>query len=177
MYEPAEDSELLLEVAVEEVKPDDDVLEVGAGSGFVAERLVDKCRFLVTTDISPHAAKILHSKGLNVVRTDIAAGIKKKFDLVLFNPPYLELEDEIKRGDWVDVAVDGGRHGVEVISRFLDQLNDILAKGGRAILIASSINEPYVFQQIKQRGFRYEVVRTRRLFFETLYAIRITRPS
>ncbi len=177
IYEPAEDSELLLEATLKELRSEDDVLEVGAGSGFVAERIVGKCRFLLTTDISPIAVKELRKKGLNVVRTDIARGIKKKFSLVIFNPPYIELEDELKTGDWLDVAVNGGKHGIEVIVRFLDQLDEILAENGRAILIASSQNEPYVFQEIERRGFAYEIVAERKLFFEKLYAIKIFRPS
>ena len=175
IYEPAEDSELLLEVALTEVKDNDEVLEIGAGSGFVAEKLKDKCKYILTTDISPFATRELKRKGLEVIRTDIAKGIRKKFNLILFNPPYLELEEELKRGDWLDIAIDGGKHGVEVISKFLDCLDEILAENGRAIIIASSQNEPYVFEEIEKGGYKYEVVRVKNLFFERLYAIKIFR--
>ncbi|AAB89463.1 MULTISPECIES: HemK2/MTQ2 family protein methyltransferase [Archaeoglobus] len=173
IYEPAEDSELLLEAALRELKPDDEVIEVGAGSGFVAERLKGKCKCILTTDISPFAAMELRRKGLDVVMTDIAKGIRKKFSLVLFNPPYVELEDELRRGDWLDVAIDGGKKGVKVIKKFLDSLDEIMAERGRAILIASSQNEPDVFDLIDERGFRYEIVGERGLFFEKLFAIKI----
>ncbi|MCC6028256.1 MAG: protein methyltransferase, partial [Archaeoglobus sp.] len=76
IYEPAEDSELLLRAALKEVKKNDTVIEIGAGSGFVAENLVDKCGFLLTTDISPFAVRELKRKKLNVIRTDIAKGVK-----------------------------------------------------------------------------------------------------
>ncbi|WP_290595691.1 MULTISPECIES: HemK2/MTQ2 family protein methyltransferase [unclassified Archaeoglobus] len=175
IYEPAEDSELLLEVALREVREEDEVVEIGAGSGFVAERLKGKCKFLLTTDISPYAAKELRKKGLDVVRTDIAKGVKKKFSLVLFNPPYLELEDHLKKGDWLDVAVDGGRGGIEVIERFLNSLDEILTSNGRAILIASSYNEPQIYDLIEGLGFKYDIVGRRNLFFEKLYAIKIWR--
>ncbi|MET1124455.1 MAG: HemK2/MTQ2 family protein methyltransferase [Archaeoglobaceae archaeon] len=174
VYEPGEDSELLLEAALKEVRPEDDVIEVGAGSGFVAERIAKMCRSIVVTDVSPYAVRVLKEKGFNVVRADLFSGICEKFSLVLFNPPYLELEEELKRGDWLDVAVDGGKHGVEVIARFLEQLPDVLREGGRALIVASSQNEPYVFELIRSAGFEYEVVATRRLFFETLYAIRLS---
>lgn len=173
IYEPAEDSELLLEIALKEVRKEDDVLEIGAGSGFIAENLLGKCRFLLVTDISPFAVRELRKKGLEVIRTDIAKGIKKKFSLILFNPPYLELEDELKRGNWEDLAVDGGKGGLEVICKFLDSLRSIMTENGRAILIFSSINTPRIFEEVLQRGFRYEIVGERRLFFERIFAMKI----
>ena len=173
VYPPQEDSELLLEVALKEVKPYDDVLEVGVGSGYVSEKLKDKCKFLLTTDISPYAVKEARKKGLNVIRTDLTKGIKKKFTLILFNPPYLELDEDEKSGDWLEKAIDGGRHGIEVMVKFLDEVKEVLAKNGRIILIISSYNIPYIFEEIKKRGFKFEIVAKRRLFFEELYALRI----
>ncbi|MEM1671432.1 MAG: methyltransferase [Archaeoglobaceae archaeon] len=173
VYEPAEDSELLLESASKEVKSEDEVIEIGAGSGFVAEKLVGKCRWVVVTDISPFAVKLLKKKGLDVVRTDIAQGIKKKFSLVLFNPPYLELEDELKRDFWEDCSINGGKGGIEVLCRFLDTLRDFMEKDGRAIVVVSSLNIPKFFEEIKLRGFDYEILAVKRLFFEQLFAIKI----
>ncbi|MCS7122252.1 MAG: methyltransferase [Archaeoglobaceae archaeon] len=171
VYEPAEDSELLLDAALKEIKEFDEVIEVGAGSGFVAEKIAKKCKYLITTEINPFAAEILRSKGLDVVVTDVAKGIKKKFTLALFNPPYLELEKELKRGDFLDLAIDGGKHGIKVISKFLDQLKDFLHEDGRAIFISSSQNEPYVFDLIKEKGYSFRVIAERNLFFEKIYAI------
>ncbi|MEM2086158.1 MAG: methyltransferase, partial [Archaeoglobaceae archaeon] len=168
IYEPAEDSELLLEVALREVNERDEVLEIGAGSGFVAEKLLGKCKSLLVTDISPYAVKELKKKGLDVLRTDLASGIKKKFSLVLFNPPYLELEEKLKRDPWADMAVNGGKEGLETIKRFLDTLRNFMSPKGRAILIASSINMPRIFEEIESRGFEYEIVAEKRLFFEKI---------
>ncbi|MCS7129806.1 MAG: methyltransferase [Archaeoglobaceae archaeon] len=173
IYEPAEDSELLLEVALKELDPNDEVIEIGAGSGFVAEKLFNKCKFLLTTDISPFAVKKLKEKGLDVVRTDIANGIKKRFSLVLFNPPYLELEKELKRSYWEDLSIDGGKYGLEVICRFLDTLRNFMSERGRAIVIVSSLNIPKVFEEITIRGFEYEIVGEKKLFFEKIFAIKI----
>jgi release factor glutamine methyltransferase len=174
VYPPQEDSELLLETALKEIKEDDEVLEVGVGSGYVSEKLKDRCRFLLTTDISPYAVREAKNKGLNVIRTDLVKGIKKKFTLILFNPPYLELSEEEKLGDWIEKAIDGGKHGVEVIVRFLDEVREVLAENGRIILIVSSFNTPHVFKEIEKRGFKYEVIGIRRLFFEELYALKLT---
>ena len=173
VYPPAEDSELLLEAALKEVKAEDEVLEVGTGSGFVAFCIMDKCRFIVATDISPFAVKEAKKKGLEVIRTDLAKGIRKKFTLILFNPPYLELEEYEKTGDWLEKALDGGKHGIEVATRFLDEVEDVLAENGRIILIASSLNTPYIFKDIEKRGFKFEIMARRKLFFEELYALKL----
>ncbi len=174
VYPPQEDSELLLEVALREVKPEDEVLEVGVGSGYVSEKLKDMCKFLLATDISPYAVKEAKKKGIEVIRTDLVSGIRKRFTLILFNPPYLELSDEEKQGDWLEKALDGGRHGIEVMVRFLDEVRDVLADDGRIILIISSLNVPHIFEEIKKRGFDFEIVAERPLFFEKLFALRIT---
>ena len=174
VYPPQEDSELLLKVALKEVRPEDDVLEVGVGSGYVAEKVKDRCRFLLATDISPYAVKEAKMKGIEVIRTDLFAGIRKKFSLILFNPPYLELDEEEKTGDWIERALDGGKHGIEVMVRFLEGVREVLAEGGRIILIVSSYNIPYIFEEIEKRGFEFEIVAERSLFFEKLYALKIT---
>ncbi|MBP9009300.1 MAG: methyltransferase, partial [Methanospirillum sp.] len=74
-------------MAQAEVKPDDIVLEVGTGSGYVASSIQD-CRMVVATDINPHAVLSAHERGIQVVRTDLIAGLRRIFSLILFNPPY-----------------------------------------------------------------------------------------
>ena len=173
VYEAAEDSELLLEAAMEEIRKEDVVVEIGAGSGFVSEKLKGKCRFLLATDINPHAAKKKKKKGLEVVVADLFRGIKGKFTLILFNPPYLELEEEEKIGDWLEKAIDGGKGGVEVSVEFLKQAKERLEKSGRIILISTSHNFERLKEEIKRLGYKFEVVKKRKLFFEELYALKI----
>jgi len=173
VYPPSEDSELLAEVAVEEVKQEDEVLEIGVGSGFVSSKLLGKCRLVIGTDISPHAVREAKSKGIEVIRTDLARGIKKKFSLILFNPPYLELEDFERKGDWLEKAIDGGRKGIEVISRFIDEIEDYVEDDGRIILIISSLNLPYIRKKLEK--FKQSVIARKKLFFEEIFALRLEK--
>ena len=175
VYPVAEDSELLLEASLEEVRDDDWVLEVGTGSGFVANEISKRCRFLVASDINPVAAKKAKQLGLEVVIADLLKPFKRKFSLILFNPPYLELEEFERRGDWLEKAIDGGRRGIEVINEFLMELDGALTQGGRAILIHSSVNVPEVYEILKRTGFEYEIIGEKKLFFEKLYAVKIYR--
>ncbi len=174
VYPPSEDSELLAEVALNEVKSDDEVLEVGVGSGFVSSKIKDKCKLLIATDISPFAVAESKRKNIEVIRTDLTKGLKKKFTLILFNPPYLELSECEKTGDWIEKAIDGGKHGIEVIKRFLDEVREVLdEEHGRIILIISSFNIPFVFREIEKRGFMYEILGNKKLFFEEIFALKI----
>ena len=156
-----------------EVREDDDVLEVGTGSGYVAANIREHCRKIVTTDISPLAARSAKREGLEVVRTDLFEGICGKFSLVLFNPPYLELEEWEKQGDWLEKAIDGGKGGIEVLTRFIVGLRRVMKSGGRAIIVISSHTSGEVFRVIQEQGFGYRIIASKKLFFEELHAVRI----
>ncbi|AGK60482.1 HemK-related putative methylase [Archaeoglobus sulfaticallidus PM70-1] len=177
VYPVLEDTELLLEAALKEVKKDDIVLEVGTGSGYVAKNVKDRCKFLVASDISPYAVRVAHNQGLNAVRGDLLTCFKKKFTLILFNPPYVELDEKELTGDWLDLALHGGEKGVDVMRRFLSQLDDALVDGGRAVMTFSSYNTPDVYEILDKSGFSFEVISTKKLFFEMLYAVRIFKES
>ena len=177
VYPPGEDSQLLLEAALTEIREEDEVLEVGTGSGYVAANIREFCREVVATDISPHAVRAAKKEGVEVVRTDLFAGICKRFSLVLFNPPYLELEDWEKQGDWLEKAIDGGKGGIEVLTRFIKGLREVMGEGGRAIVIVSSHTSAEVFRVIREEGLDYEIMATKKLFFEELYAVKIAQAS
>ena len=56
VYDPAEDSFLLVDAALKEVRPGERVLEVGTGSGIVSLFVKDVAN-VTATDINPHAAR------------------------------------------------------------------------------------------------------------------------
>ena len=165
----------MLEAALKELREDDEVLEVGTGSGYVAANLVGKCKEVITTDVSPFAVKAAKNEGLEVIRTDLFAGICKEFSLILFNPPYLELEEWERRGDWMEKAIDGGKGGIEVLIRFIRKLREVMREDGRAIVIVSSHSSDEIFSIIEEEELEYEILATKKLFFEELYAVRIRR--
>ena len=175
VYPVAEDTELLLEAALEEVEEEDIVLEVGTGSGFVAKEVSKRCRRVIASDINPYAARKAKEEGLEAVVADLLEAFKRKFSLILFNPPYLELEEFEKKGDWLEKAIDGGKKGMEIIERFLGQLDGAMVEKGRAILVHSSHNIPEVYEAVVREGFAYEILKKKKLFFEELYAIKIFR--
>lgn len=191
VYEPAEDTYLLLAAALEEVDPQDLVLEIGCGRGVISRSLAPRARRVIATDVNPFALRSLRGRpGIETVRADLFRGIGEgagagagargragaRFDLIIFNPPYLPTaEDEVLKG-WLNFAFDGGKTGRETIDRFLEGLIDHLAPaGGRALLLVSSLSDPAkVREKAEEEGLAVEVVAREKHFFEELLVLRLT---
>ena len=84
VYEPADDSYLLLEAACKEVRPTDTVLEVGTGCGLIAKVLAKRARCVIATDINPHAVVNARLNGVDAVEADLFGDLNDKFDLIAF---------------------------------------------------------------------------------------------
>jgi release factor glutamine methyltransferase len=175
VYPPESDTFLLLEGARQEVRPEDDVLEIGTGSGAVAAGL-PVCALLVSTEINPHAASYAHANGIEVVRTDLIAGIRGMFDLILFNPPYLPTRPEERIDDWLEVALDGGENGRRLIERFAAEAGRVLKPRGRILLLISSLTGLAEVRELFGRhGYSAEVMIRQVVEDEELYLLKIDR--
>jgi release factor glutamine methyltransferase len=174
VYEPAEDTYLLLKAALAEAKASDSVLEVGCGKGWISRHLAPKVRKVLATDINPYAVRIVREYGIPVVRADLFKGINGKFDMIIFNPPYLPTSDEEKTAGWLNFALDGGKSGRETINRFLEDLGPHLSLGGRAFLLLSSLTGiAEVEENAHSLGFEVCEVVAERFFFEELYVLKL----
>jgi len=175
VYSPEADTYLLLDAAREETRPGDRVLEIGTGSGYIAGALTGFAG-VVGTDINPHAVYAAKQQGVDVVRTDLARGIRGPFDLVIFNPPYLPTLVEEKVEDWLEYALDGGADGRVVIERFANEVGCVLAPGGRILLLISSLTGiDSVIHIFNRAGYQVEIVARRQVFEEELVVIRCER--
>ncbi len=175
-YDPGDDTFLLLRAALKEVKPTDCVLEVGCGRAVISGEVAKIARRVIAVDINPHAVRIAKNKGLEAVRTDLFKGLKGRFDLVLFNPPYLPTSYEEKVDGWINYAYDGGPTGRDTIDRFLEGLKDHLKTEGRALLLVSSADGiEEVLSKASAEGF--EAFETddgpEKFFFEQLYVFKL----
>jgi len=171
IYEPSEDSYLLREVIEKEIpklknkNPDLTILEIGAGSGIQLRKILDlgiKKQNILGTDINPEAINFLSFLGFNVLNSNLFEKINKKFDVIIFNPPYLpedKLEDKESK-----TSTTGGKKGSEVINKFLEQAKDYLNKEGIIFLLTSSLT-----REIDFRTYEKELIASKKLFFEELY--------
>ncbi|KKH48944.1 HemK2/MTQ2 family protein methyltransferase [Methanosarcina sp. 1.H.A.2.2] len=180
VYEPAEDSFLLADAALEEAEPGMHILEIGAGSGFVSAVLRANIKGIrvLATEINPHAARCAKANGVEVIRTDLFKGLKPEnrktsFDLILFNPPYLPTSEEEKVPGWLNYAFDGGASGRETLDRFLDEVRNYLSPGGKILVLISSITGlEAVKEKMEKMGFKVDVVGRKKISFEELMVVR-----
>ncbi|WP_410507096.1 class I SAM-dependent methyltransferase [Methanosarcina hadiensis] len=180
VYEPAEDSFLLADAALEEAKSGMCILEIGAGSGFVSAVLRANIKGIrvFAIEINPHAAKCAKTNGVEVIRTDLFRGLKKSnqrasFDLILFNPPYLPTSEDEKVPGWLNYAFDGGTSGRETLERFLNEVRGYLSPEGKILMLISSITGfEAVKEKMMRQGFKVDIVRRKKVSFEELMVVR-----
>ena len=178
VYIPAEDSYLLAENL--EIKSGQSVLEIGTGSGIVAmyaSRLTDK---VTATDINFDAITLAESnfKANNIDNIELLFGnlfepVKnRKFDVILFNTPYLPTEEGEVLDDTINYAFDGGLNGRKVIVLFLNKVTNHLNDGGIVQLIQSSLSDnDETLNKLDELGFIAEIAKKEHYFFEDIVLI------
>ncbi|EKF86813.1 HemK2/MTQ2 family protein methyltransferase [Methanobacterium formicicum] len=178
VYEPAEDTFLLAENL--QVERKHRVLEIGTGTGIVTITVSRQCRTVVATDINPHAIKcathnIINNKAYNVEikEGDLFEPVSdEKFDLILFNTPYLPTSEEERVDDELEAAWDGGVDGRKVIDRFLDELIDHLNPEGTVQLVQSSLSDnDKTLKKLNDIGMDASITAREKHFFEEVVVI------
>ncbi|TKX42394.1 HemK2/MTQ2 family protein methyltransferase [Halorubrum sp. ARQ200] len=176
VYQPAEDSGLLAEAAVAEAHGR--VLEVGTGSGWVAERVAEERGLdVVGSDLNPHAARQARERGVEAVVADLLSPFRADaFDTVCFNPPYLPTDPDNEWDDWMEHALSGGESGRELIEPFLADVGRALASDGVVLLLVSSLTGyDEVLGLVDEAGFAAEPVVEESFPFETLTVLALRR--
>lgn len=177
VYEPAEDSFLFAENLV--VNQGEVVLDMGTGCGILGIIAAEKASTVVAIDINPYAIKCAKENALlNGVlsKMDFIQGdlfkpltITKKFDVILFNAPYLP-SSKVYAKSWLERAWSGGSSGRQVIDRFIYEVPVFLKKDGRILLLQSTLsNVDKTVQKFRKSGLTATVIAKCDLpFFESL---------
>ncbi len=178
VYEPSEDSFLFADnIEVERMSR---VLEIGTGVGIIAIIAARRARMVIATDINPYALEcavknIMSNKSFNIElrEGDLFEPVSnEKFDLILFNTPYLPSSSEEKVDGDLNAAWDGGIDGREVIDRFLTDVKDYLNPGGRIQMVQSSLsNVNKTLKKLEELGFKASVTAKEKHFFEEVVVI------
>jgi release factor glutamine methyltransferase len=175
-YQPAEDSYLLTEILKEklsvllEENPDLTFLEIGAGSGIhleTAYRSGVRKENIFSVDINPASVGHCNALGFHCIQSDLFERVPEKFNMIIFNPPYLP---EHKFDNQSDTSA-GKKQ--EVIVRFLQQAKGHLKPNGRIFFLLSSFT-PMQEIQPELNKYNKKLLANERLFHEELFIWELT---
>lgn len=147
---PRPETELLVETALDWLKnhPEHNrIIEVGVGSGCISVALaVNSSEVEITAiDISPEALAVAEinadhhqvSERITFLENDLLSDISGSFDMVCANLPYIPSKTlrrlPVYRRE-PSLALDGGKDGLVLIRRLLEQTPTLLNPGGVVLL-------------------------------------------
>ena len=176
VYPPSEDSILLIESL--DIRKGERVLEVGCGSGVVSIHCAANGAKVVSVDINPKAVELTgknfeaNELPHDVRESDVYSAVKERFDTVIFNLPYLPVQDE----GMLAKAWSGGDDGMGPLPELLGKAPEHLLPNGRVVVVVSSLMDRERLSSLLER---YEVreLGSLPLFFETLRVLEIREVS
>ncbi|WP_400227092.1 HemK2/MTQ2 family protein methyltransferase [Methanomethylophilus alvi] len=172
VYPPSEDSIFLTESL--DIRIGEKVLEIGTGSGIVSIQCALNGADVVCGDINPRAVALARRNAaangvdIDVRETDVYSNIEGRFDTIVFNLPYLPVEDE---GELAK-AWSGGPDGLGPLPRLLEGAPEHLLPDGRVVVVVSSLMDRAGLDKTLE-GYEVKVLGELPLFFERLQVLEI----
>jgi release factor glutamine methyltransferase len=171
MYLPSDDSIFLADIV--RLYRGIFALEIGTSSGTILRELSKNFSFVIGTDIDFDSLNnvVMMSRNERVICCDAASALQNvKFDLIVFNPPYLP--NTINHGD---KSVDGGPTGIEVSIHFLTSAIDKLNSQGKILMLVSSLSDTGELDGfITKNNLVMKKIAQKELFYETLQIIELS---
>ena len=175
VYPPSEDSILLIESL--DVRPGERILEIGCGSGVVSIHCAKNSCVVTAGDINPRAVELARRNAerngaeMDVIETDVYSNIEGVFDTIVFNLPYLPVDEE----GLLAKAWSGGPDGLGPLPELLAGAGEHLGPDGRIVIVVSSLMDGHALEEALA-GWDYRIIEELRLFFEKLSVLEIVTP-
>ena len=173
VYPPSDDSILLIRSF--DIFPGEKVLEIGCGSGIVSMHCVLNGGVVTCGDVNKKAVSLTkrnlarNSLISNVIETDLYSNITGRFNTIVFNLPYLPVEEN---GD-LALAWSGGKDGLGPLPGLISGAYDHLLPNGRLIVVVSSLMDQDALRKVLH-GLEVKVLSELPLFFEKLSVLEIS---
>lgn len=158
------------------------VLDMGTGTGILAIKavLLGASRVLAI-DINPYASrcalKNITSNGLrcqvSVLTGNLFSPLRENamFDVILFNPPYLQTNATEYGKGWLEKSWAGGRNGRTIINKFVDCLPAHLKREGIVFILHPSRGIKATIRRLRNVEMDVSIVTKKKLFFEELVVL------
>lgn len=162
VYKPREDSRLLRETVTDLDLEAKKFLDMGTGTGYVAEAALNKGADVTAVDIDPEAVEAARNRlpsSADVIRSDLFENVQDSFDVIVFNPPYLP------KAPGGTTATVSGIDGSQTSRKFLQKGPKHLEEQGEMMLVTSSRNSLQILG--------CEPIRSEKLWFEELEVVRV----
>lgn len=147
---PRPETELLVELALETIRPGHRVLDIGTGSGCIAVSVAVHApqTTLIATDISAGALAIARrnahrhnvDRQITFVQANLASGINAPIDLLISNPPYISapemetLAPNVKDFEPAPALTDGTSAGLSLVEKILAYAATHIVSGGSLLV-------------------------------------------
>jgi len=172
VYPPSEDSILLIESF--DVVAGEALLEIGCGSGVVSLHCAKNGAIVTCGDLNEEAVALtkknaeLNVLGLCVMHTNVYSNITGRYDTILFNLPYLPVDEE---GE-LAMSWSGGDDGLGPLPALLDGAPSRLNPNGRIIVVVSSLMDQSKLSDLLSK-YTVRTLSELPLFFEKLQVLEI----
>lgn len=132
-----------------------DVLDLGTGCGIQAIFISKKAKKVTASDINPFALenarlniKIhkLENK-IEVVKSDLFSHIRKKYDLIIFNPPFFSFKPK----NLIEKNISS--YNSNILKRFFKDVGKHLKDNGKVIILFSDIGNFDYFKKLATKHF------------------------
>ncbi len=170
VLDPRPETEIIIEKTLELFEKHESFrfLDIGTGSGCILLSIAKEFRrsYGIGIDVSEKAIAVArkNKKNLHVENVEIKNvdwnyfDPKKKFDLIVSNPPYIKtddifnLDDSVKKFD-PHIALDGGENGLEAYEQLSDLIKDWLNPDGKILLEIGYNQYDDVKNLFKSKGY------------------------
>ena len=177
---PRQDTEILVEEAIQVMRPKMKVLDMCTGSGCIVLSILKMCRekYYMTdlqgigADVSEEALKVARENGRRLgvpvtwIQSDLFAKIpeEEKYDVIVSNPPYIEtavidtLQEEVRLHDPY-IALDGKEDGLYFYRRIISEAGKYLKTQGKLMFEIGCDQAEAVEELMKNAGYEQIIVK------------------
>ena len=177
---PRQDTETLVEEAIQVMRPKMKILDMCTGSGCVVLSILKMCRekYYMTelqgigADVSEEALKVARENGRRLevpvtwIQSDLFAKIpeEEKYDVIVSNPPYIEtavidtLQEEVRLHDPY-IALDGKEDGLYFYRRIISEAGKYLKPQGKLMFEIGCDQAEAVEELMKNAGYEQITVK------------------